>query len=226
MPCQTAGQAAQAAAALLGVYAELAPRGEHLLSVLLTGAPPQQWERLPEDDAVDAAGLYQWFYHSHCPEIGPAGIEHGHIHLFARRAAWAPLSRTEHERAFFDLCGRPESQAETRHLLAIGLDPKGVPVSLFAVNSWVTGDLMLSAVGTADLLSQIALDTGHSGIDRMVTSLMRLCKEEIRSLLWSRDQVLTSREPRAVLEDGTLEVLAEVRLDLESRIACAMGTSP
>ncbi|GAC1529567.1 MAG: hypothetical protein NVS2B4_07980 [Ramlibacter sp.] len=219
-----AALSAQAAAQLLGVYADLAPRGEHLLSGLLAEAPPRQWERMPEDDAVDSAGLYQWFYHCHGPEDRPAGVEHGHIHLFARRTAWERLSATRSERAFLELCGRPKSQAETRHLLAIGLDAKGVPVTLFAVNSWVTGDLMLSAAGTAELLAQLVIDTGYCTIDRMVSSLVRLCEVDIQSLLRARDQSLRSRKRRVVLQDRTLEILAEIRLDLDSRIAQALAS--
>lgn len=46
----------------------------------------------------------------------------------------------------------------TRHLLTIGFDTKGVPNSIFTVNSWVTGDLMLSALTTATLLEEMAID--------------------------------------------------------------------
>lgn len=215
--------AAKAASDLLGVYAGLAERGAHLLGDLLAGAPPVQWERLPADDAVDSAGRYQWFYHSHAPQDRPAGSEHGHIHLFARRPLWKNLPATSDERAFRKLCGLPCSDSGTRHLIAIGLDAKGLPISLFAVNSWVTGDLMLGAEHTARLLSQIALDTGHPDIDRMIVSLARLCGVEIRRVLAGRDEMLATREPRDVLEDRSLEVLAEAPLDLDSRIASTLS---
>ncbi len=215
--------AAKAAADLLGVYARLAERGAHLLGDLLAEAPPVQWERLPADDAIDSGGRYQWFYHSHAPEDRPAGSEHGHIHLFARRALWKGLPATPDERAFRKLCSNPRSEAGTRHLIAIGLDAKGLPISLFAVNSWVTGDLMLGAEHTARLLSEIELDTGHPDIDRMIVSLVRLCGVEIGRVLAERDEILATRKPRDVLEDKSLEVLAETALDLDSRIENAMG---
>lgn len=214
---------AKAASDLLGVYAGLAERGAHLLGDLLAGAPPVQWERLPADDAVDSAGRYQWFYHSHAPEDRFSDSEHGHIHLFARRALWEGLSATPQERAFRKLCGNPRSNAGTRHLIAIGFDVKGLPTSLFAVNSWVTGDLMLSSDSTARLLSEIDLGTGHPEIDAMIASLVRLCQEDIEALLAERDRTLASRPLRGVLEDRFLEILAVIPLNLDARMANALS---
>lgn len=209
---------------MLGVYAELAEHGEHLLGQLVAGTPPRQWERLPPDDAIDSAGLYQWFYHCHGPEDRPGNSdEHGHLHLFARRARWAQLALSDDHQAFHALCGRPVQDPETRHLVAIGLNAKGVPISLFAVNSWVTGDLMLHAAWTARLLSEIALDTGHPRIDRMIASVIRLCQDEIQRLLMARDTALATRAADTVLADTSLAMLAEERLDLDLLIAQALG---
>ena len=57
---------------------------------LMVNGPPAQWERLPADDALDCAGRFQWFYHCHAPEESPGAAEHGHFHLFAKRALWEP----------------------------------------------------------------------------------------------------------------------------------------
>ena len=215
--------AAAAAARLLGVYAELAECGEHLLGQLVAGRSPRQWERFPADDAIDSAGLYQWFYHCHSPEDRPGDPdEHGHLHLFARRARWAQIAASNDEQAFHELCGRPGQDPETRHLVAIGLNAKGIPISLFAVNSWVTGDLMLNAAWTARLLSEIVLDTGHPKIDRMIASVVQLCQGEILQLLVARDAALATHAADNVLEDRTLEMLAGVRLDMGALIAQAL----
>jgi len=106
-----------------------------------------------------------------------------------------------------------------RHLIAIGFDAKGLPISLFAVNSWVTGDLMLSADSTAWLLSKIDTDTGHPEIDVVMVSLVRLCQEDIEALLAKRDGTLASRLPKRVLEDRALEILTEIPLNLDAKIA-------
>lgn len=218
--------ARKAASNLLAVYAGLAKRHTHLLGDLLASAPPLQWERLPADDAMDVTGRYQWFYHAHAPEDRPVGPEHGHIHLFARRVLWESMPVTRNERAFQTLCGNPSGDADTRHLIAIGIDPKGLPISIFTVNSWVTGDLMLGADSTAQVLAEIRLDTGHPDIDRMIVSLAHICSEDIGLLLAQRDNTLRTREPGKCLEDRTVEILSETLINLDQRIAriCASTT--
>nr|WP_223827369.1 hypothetical protein [Undibacterium oligocarboniphilum] len=200
---------------ILETYAGLAERGEHLLQRLLDGQPPRQWQHYPEEDAIDLRSAYQWFYHSHSPEDRPGSVEHGHFHLFARRPLWSRRLHSRTEQAFARLTGQPQRTVQTRHLLSIGLDAKGVPVSLFTVNSWVTGDLMLNAVLTEQLLARIQLNTGHPDIERMLTNLIRLCLPQIRLLLVARDAALASCQPGTVLTDQTLEVLSHLPIDLD-----------
>lgn len=209
---------ASAGPRLLAVYGALAERGEHLFGGLLGGAPPRQWAHYPEDDAIDLNRGYQWFYHSHCPEDRPASAEHGHIHLFARRPLWGRRQQSRSEKEFAQLCGNPTSDARTRHLLAIGLDAKGVPISLFTVNSWVTGDLMLGADLTVELLASMRLATGHPEIDAVVESTVRLCMAEVADLMSARDRALAVHPGPDKLGTPSLELLSEVVVDLDAKL--------
>lgn len=206
---------------LIETYEVLARAGEHLLHPVLDGAAPKQWSHYPDDDAIDDAHGYQWFYHSHSPEDRAGAVEHGHIHLFARRQLWAGRLRSHAEREFAAMTGRPRQRARTRHLLGISLDSKGVPIGLFTVNSWVTGDLMLNAPATERLLEQMQLDTGYPRIDAVLESVMTLCGAEIGELLAARDAALRTRTPAAVLDDHELEVLSEIPIDLDRKLANA-----
>lgn len=199
---------------LLETYAALAARGEHLLHGLLAGNPPRQWQHYPEDDAIDLASGYQWFYHSHSPEDRSGTAEHGHFHVFARRPLWARRLQSKAEKAFAAMTGDPHEPVATRHLLGIGMDAKGVPISLFTVNSWVTGDLMLSAAGTERLLDQMHLDTGHAAIDAVLESVVALSAREIHQVMTARDAVLSSEPAHTVLADRRLEVLSEIAITL------------
>jgi hypothetical protein len=210
--------AAVAGFRLLSIYAGLAERGEHLLDSLLGGQPPKQWAHYPDDDAIDGEHGYQWFYHSHSPEDRPNATEHGHIHLFARRKTWARRLRSKREIAFARLRGGTEAPVNTRHLLTIGLDAKGVPITLFTVNSWVTGDLMLSAKTTANLIERLMLDTGNPDVDAVIESVLHLCKTEINELLVQRDEMLFGFRGQSVLSDESLELLSETTIDLDAKL--------
>ena len=212
-------QATQAAASrrLLETYAGLAQRGSHLFGDLIGGAIPSQWSHYPEDDAIDLDSGFQWFYHSHSPDDRTQDSEHGHIHLFARRALWSRRLNSMRERAFRTLIGDAPAIYQTRHLLAIGFDAKGVPASMFTVNSWVTGDRMLSTALTAELLDRLKLRTGYPHVDAVIESLIALHRPEIRVLLDKRDQTL-SAWVGDVLSDQRLEVLSEMRIDVDAKL--------
>ena len=216
---QSAGGDHVAGLRLLETYSKLAQRGEHLLGSLLGGQAPRQWIHYPEDDAIDQGSGFQWFYHSHSPEDRPGSAEHGHIHLFARRKLWARRLRSARELKFAELAEGADPRVNTRHMLTIGFDAKGIPKTLFTVNSWVTGDLMLSARTTATLLEEMALDTGNEHIDGVIECVVKLCKEEIRSLLDARDQKLFSRQAPGLLQDEGLELLSEMAIDLDAKLA-------
>ena len=207
-----------AALRLLETYAALAERGEHLFGDVLQGQMPRQWSHYPEDDAIDQESGFQWFYHSHAPQDRPGATEHGHIHLFARRPRWARRLRSAAELRFTALHGAPPASTHTRHLLALGFDARGLPTSLFTVNSWVTGDRMLNADLTAELLATMKLDTGHPAIDRVLECLVCLYREEIRGLLRQRDEALLAWPGWQVLSDEGLELLSELSIDVDAKL--------
>ncbi len=208
---------------LLETYAGLARRGEHLLGRLLGGELPRQWRHYPGDDAIDYDRGYQWFYHSHSPEDRPGAAEHGHIHLFARRKLWSRRLRSAKEMEFASLADDPNQQVSTRHLIGIGLDAKGIPTSLFTVNSWVTGDLMLSAGNTASLLEQMALNTGNEDVDAVIECVIQLYRDEIWDLMEKRDALLYQKRVPGILGDESLELLSELAIDVDAKIAGGAG---
>lgn len=207
-----------AGAQLLDVYDSLAQRGEHLITGILQNKKPLQWEHYPDDDAIDARSGYQWFYHSHTPEDRSGVAEHGHIHLFAYKKTWEGRLRSKREQQFTQLQGTCKKRVKTRHLLTIGFDGRGIPITLFTVNSWVTGDLLLNKSTTVTLLKNIKLETGYPEIDTVITSLATLFMPEIRELLLRRDAKLWSYIGDNVFEDEALEVLSECSIDIDIKL--------
>lgn len=203
---------------LLQTYADLSDTKGHLLDEVLGAAVPLQWAHYPPDDAIDLSSGFQWFYHSHSPEDRPVGSEHGHIHLFARRPLWSRRLQSCSEIEFRRICGSENTQTHTRHLLAIGLNAKGLPISLFTVNSWVTGDQMLSTKLTMQLLASIQLKTGHPRVDAVIESVVHLCLPEVESVLQKRDAKLASFTGANKLQDLGLELLSELPIDLDEKL--------
>jgi hypothetical protein len=211
---------------LLACYARLARRQAHLLDPLLGGKPPVQWVHYPEDDAIDARNGYQWFYHSHSPADRAASGEHGHVHLFARSDGSGARFETGEEREFLAPLGGTPTAAATRHLISIGMSPVGVPISLFTVNRWVTGDQLLSSPRTVALLHCLKLATGHPEIDLMLSALLRLYAADVVQLIRQRDNRLAERAGAGpgTLDDVSLEVLSELSLNVDERIASSLCT--
>ncbi len=218
-----AARAYGAARALVQSYSTLQRDGAHLLAPILGAQQPRQWDHYPSEDAVSKDGRYQWFYHSHDPEDRSAEVEHGHFHLFARIEKIANSIDLESEKEFLRTFGAHEQTANTRHLLAIGMSPIGLPTSLFTVNRWVTGDLPLSGSVTVSLLSKLRLATGYPVIDTVLTSVVRLHAPEIRDLVAERDRALLDRAAHGPggLDDESLEVLSVRALDVDRRLATA-----
>ena len=204
---------------LRDTYLKLAERGEHLLGRLLGGQAPVQWQHYPEADAVDVEHGYLWFYHSHSPEDRSAAGEHGHFHLFARRKLWSRSLRSRPEKEFSGLSSGLAAPIDSRHLIGISVDAKGLPIRLFTVNSWVTGDLMLGTENTLRLLLQMTLNTGYAEPDAVLECVIALCREEIHQLLIERDAVLFGSESPGVLQNEGVEVLSEIEIDLDRKLA-------
>jgi Domain of unknown function (DUF6969) len=208
------------AAALMDCYRELSGTGAHLLDPVLQGSAPTQWEHYPPDDAISRDSRYQWFYHSHSAADRPGSAEHGHFHLFARMESCTDTIAAGAEQGFRRTIGATDSERPTGHLICIGMSPVGVPINLFTVNRWVTGDMLLSMSNTLLLLDSMRLDTGYSMIDSVLMGLLQMYRPEIRALMRKRDATLQGRAGAGpgTLDDVRVEVLSEVALDIDRRI--------
>lgn len=186
-----------AARELLACYESLAARRAHLLAGLLRGRRPVRWRHYPAEDAIDHETGYQYFYHCHAPGERRGGAEHGHFHLFRRRAP-----------------GRAPA-----HLLAIALTAKGVPHALFTVNQWVVDSALPGARAALHDLSRFEVRAaGDPLVNRWIAALMRLYHPQIERLLADRDRRL-KRGRAALLEDRGVEVLSSLPIDVDARLA-------
>lgn len=201
----------------------LAARGRSVLTeTLAPGAAPEQalcqeWTHYPPDDlfAPERGGLA--YYHAHSADER-APDEHGHFHLFASPHRAPVLER----RSFV-------------HLLGVSLDALGQPIRLFTTNRWVTDESWRAAPAVLRLASRFELPgrKPSRALNRWLSALPTLFRPQLEFLLARRDAKIqahiirrqhrrpaeTASKARAhVLEDRSVHVLSQCRIDLHKQI--------
>lgn len=180
-----------------------------LIQSWVAGASVVALEHYPATGVVDRRRGSQFFYHSH----RAADTEHGHLHLFwhatcsgRRRYLGRPAT-----------AGRRDwARGAPSHLVAIGLDARGLPISIFSVNHWVTDGHWFDAATTLRMLRQFKLDdvAGHADSCAWLTAFVRMYEPVMAGVLRARDRILRARSaPEAARDDRRIEVVSSARLD-------------
>jgi hypothetical protein len=185
------------AARCVSLFQQVVARHGSLVQAFVRGAPVTAYEHYPPGDLIDTRHGFQCFYHSH----RAGSLEHGHLHLFRRAAANA----------------RDDAPG---HLIAIGLDARGLPVSMFCVNHWVTGGAWRDARAAIAALDAARFEgaRSHALAGRWLTSFLRLYQPVATSVLLRRDALLQRRRDRGaswpqLKRDRSLEVISRSRID-------------
>jgi hypothetical protein len=213
-----------AAQQLVDCYTALSERRAHLLSDMLGDELPHQWRHYPEDDVIDHAGGYQYFYHSHSPQDRKSSEEHGHFHLFARMDKGVHCIDEQAEQRFLMRLGGKPVRACTASLLCISIDSRGVPTDLFTTNRWVAGDHLLSAESTLRLIAGFRIkEAGPPLVNRWIAAMTQIFWPQIEELLVSRDRMLARQAKRrrrsGLLDDEELEILSSIPIDIDTQVA-------
>jgi hypothetical protein len=132
------------------------------------------WQHYPHNDAMDDTGCWQFYFHAHDrSEKDPARHpqEHGHIHLFRRN----PTGRLS-------------------HLAGLSLDARGVPLTWFATNQWVTGERWMNATALTRGLQDVELRLRGplAGAALWLSDMVRFYAGSLRQMLQQRDEALAS----------------------------------
>lgn len=203
---------ADAAAEVIDCMRVLGKSGTSLVREAVGGADFIELAHYPPGDVIDRETHSQAYFHAHPPSPARAA-DFGHFHCFLRRpalpAAAAPLA----------LPGNPAeraAEAVTAHLVAVSMDAHGRPTALFTTNRWVTDEVLYDAETLIAALPGFALDLALPSwpVNRWLTAMVVLYRDEIASLLRERDAALASVDP----EDRAVEVLSQRPLDLDGRL--------
>lgn len=181
-----------------------------LIQSWVRGASVVALEHYPPGGIVDRLRGSQFYYHCH----RAGGPEHGHVHLFwhaTRSGRRRHLGRAQAGKTGGDwIRGAPS------HLVSIGLDPRGLPVTLFTVNHWVTGGYWFDAPTTIERVRRFELREveDHADSCAWITAFVRLYEPLIARVLHARDRRLARNAPLVTaLDDRRIEVVSQARLN-------------
>lgn len=208
---------ADAAAVIAETMRVLARSETDIVAEVLATSPTfYEWDHLPSDDVFDHDAGSQYYYHAHPKSENGLGIhdtEHGHFHTFLREPTTPGAPRS------------PES-----HLIAIAMNAAGVPIALFTVNRWVTGEAWRPAPDLANALPQFQIDHVRPSwpLNLWITSMLVLFRPQIITLMQQRDDAIAAasaagRALEEVFEDRSLDVLSHLHIDLVAHIDAVLG---
>jgi hypothetical protein len=118
-----------------------------------------------------------------------------------------------------------EPNAALSHLVAIGMDRFGRPVSLFTTNRWVTDETWYRAEDVIRMLDFFEIDIAHPSwpVNRWISAMVPLFRPQVEWLLKRRDEAVSAwakKRPKGdVHEDRALNVISETAIDVERQIA-------
>ena len=190
-----------------------------MLRVLPADGESHFWKHYPKGDARDAKTKSRWYYHVHAPGSRDEG-EHGHFHLFLHRSqlpeglepkVWPPQGE--------------ECKAHVTHLVSLSIDTTGIPRSWFTVNRFVTNEFLFPAEVMIAHLADFNVDATKedSLVNRFVTAMVALYRDEIAQLLRERDahqaQLVEEHGEKGYEKASGIEVLSQIPINLDAKIA-------
>ncbi len=202
LTCARAQRLIRAAHGLTRQIGELARSGWSVMhEVLGAHAVAEPWVQYPTPMVEDPRTGAGYFFHSHGPSRSHPD-ERGHFHVFVRGL-----------------------EAHQSHLLAIAVDPYGMPIRLLATNRWVTAETWSPAETLLAEAEEFSLVTpsSNAALDRWVTHCVRLFQPQLTWLVHRRDARLRTlsagRDVERVLEDRRIEILSECRISVGEQMA-------
>jgi len=194
------------AVASVQAWSRAAAKCGSLLQCWIRGHEVVMGQRYPDPDITDRRSGYQYFYHSHRHGVQ----EHGHVHVFYHATASGKRRYIAREKTSWQ-------RTAPTHLIAIGLDNRGLPISLFCVNQWVTDGHWFDSQTTHPIVKRLKIthDSEFSDSSEWITGFSAMYAHVIERLLIERDRVIAGQAGSLTetLQDHNLEVLCAIEID-------------
>lgn len=195
--------------------------GDNIVGELLRDAGTfYQWQHYPKGDVYDRDSGSQFYYHAH-PKTNRPG-EHGHFHTFLRASG---MPRGMEPVPYAGDTVWPLGADSLSHLVAISMDPKGVPIGLFTVNRWVTGDAWYAAADVNVMVDRFEIDHAQPSwpVNRWITALVGLFRPLVKDLVVERDLIMAARQAERpgidIYEDKSLEIVSAADISVERQVS-------
>lgn len=142
-----------------------------------------EWNHYPDGDVYDPVSHSQYYYHAH-PQEERSG-EHGHFHTFLRPKG---MPGTIKPAPVDDYEAPKDPDDALSHLVAISMNPAGLPIKLFVTNRWVTGEVWYIAQDVCRMLDYFAIDHTQPSwpVNMWVSAMVQLFDPQIRALVVAR----------------------------------------
>lgn len=177
-----------------------------------------QWNHFPKGDVFDRETFSQYYYHAHRGHTG----EHGHFHTFMRAGGIAPGVAPAPYTGDWQ---RPMDKDAIAHIICISMDPNGIPMALFGVNRWVTGETFYRARDVIKLIDHFKVDHTFPCLaaNLWIGAMLQLFYPQICILLYQRDAAIDLRQKeypdRDIYEDRQLEITSFLTISIDEQIA-------
>ena len=208
----------EAAHTVIETITQMAQEQKPLMLRVVPEEGAKFWTHYPIKDARDKFCKSRWYYHVHAPGSRDED-EHGHFHLFLHRSqlpdglepkVWPPQGE--------------DAKAHVTHLIGLSINTVGIPRAWFSVNRFVTNEFLFPADTMIDHLPDFNVD--HTAeddlVNRFVTAMVALYREEIAQLLRERDAKqaeLEAEHGEAGYEKASgVEVLSQIPIDLDEKL--------
>ena len=194
----------------------------HLVAEVLRGHGTfTEWDHYPKGDVYDRATHSQYYYHAHPSQLRTG--EHGHFHTFMRVKGMPKAVKPAPMSSDID---RPLGKDALAHLIGISMDKAGIPIRLFTVNRWVTGESWYSTEDVTAMLDLFAITHAVPSwpTNRWISAMIRLFRPQVEWLLKERDESVrlwkmgNPDSEIEVYDDRKLEVTSVLDISVEAQV--------
>ena len=174
-----------------------------------------EFDHCPAGDVYDPETHSQFYYHSH------RDGEHGHFHTFLREEGMPEGSHPMEQSEAPFISERDDTLS---HLIAISMDPAGLPIGLFTTNRWITADNWYTANDVIRMLDHFEMDLSAPSwpVNIWITAMMRLFRPQIEDLIRERDLAVakwqTKHPDEDAFEDRACDITSVRKISVAAQI--------